>query len=156
MTEEASEFLREQMRGDCMAMIEHQEREIADLREQLAEKQEWIEEQEAQISEIQRDRRRQSRELLNDIAWLHSELRGEELEAEKAAEIKAENRRLRSCLEDAAENERLTTHEFNQLKEQRDKLRELVRQLYEFAYEEYPDSTELNFADRMRELGVEI
>lgn len=54
MTEEASEFLREQMRGDCMAMIEHQEREIADLREQLAEKQELIEELEAQISEIQR------------------------------------------------------------------------------------------------------
>lgn len=86
MTEEASEFLRDEMRGDCMAMIEHQEREIADLREQLAEKQERIEELDAQISEIQRDRRRQSRELLNDIAWLHSELYGAEMEAKKARE----------------------------------------------------------------------
>lgn len=54
MTDEASEFLRDEMRGDCMAMIEHQEREIADLREQLAEKQERIEELDAQISEIHR------------------------------------------------------------------------------------------------------
>ena len=82
MTDEASEFLRDEMRGDCMAMIEHQEREIADLREQLAEKQELIEELDAQISEIQRDWRRQSRELLNEIAWLHSELHGAELDAD--------------------------------------------------------------------------
>ena len=35
------------------------------------------------------------------------------------------------------------------------KLRELCSALYEFAYDEYPDSAELNFADRLRELGVE-
>ena len=35
------------------------------------------------------------------------------------------------------------------------KLRELCASLYEFSMSEYPDSTELNFADRMRELGVE-
>ena len=36
------------------------------------------------------------------------------------------------------------------------KLRELCSALYEFAYDEYPDSAELNFADRLRELGVEV
>ena len=34
-------------------------------------------------------------------------------------------------------------------------LRELCASLYEFAMSEYPDGTELNFADRMRELEVE-
>lgn len=74
MTEEASEFLREQMRGDCMAMIEYQEREIADLREQLAEKQELIEELDAQISEIQREWCMRLRDQLNEILCLHLEL----------------------------------------------------------------------------------
>jgi hypothetical protein len=36
------------------------------------------------------------------------------------------------------------------------RLRELCSALYEFAYDEYPDSAELNFADRLRELGVEV
>lgn len=36
------------------------------------------------------------------------------------------------------------------------KLRELCSALYKFAYDEYPDSAELNFADRLRELGVEV
>ena len=35
-------------------------------------------------------------------------------------------------------------------------LRELCASLYEFAMSEYPDGTELNFADRLRELGVEV
>ena len=127
MTDEASEFLRDEMRGDCMAMIEHQEREIADLREQLAEKQELIDELDAQISEIQRDWRkrthkqeevgwmnmedwedydrfmdehghedcdqmllrnsaRERRDFLDEIAWLHSELHGAEMDAKKARE----------------------------------------------------------------------
>lgn len=36
------------------------------------------------------------------------------------------------------------------------KLRKLCFALYKFAYDEYPDGTELNFADRMRELEVEV
>ena len=36
------------------------------------------------------------------------------------------------------------------------KLRELVRDLYEMAYPEYPSAFEAEFADRMRELGVEV
>lgn len=35
------------------------------------------------------------------------------------------------------------------------KLRELCASLYEFSMSEYPDGTELNFADRMREQGVD-
>lgn len=73
------------------------------------------------------------RELRDEINWLHAELQGAEMEAKKAAELKAENRRLRSCLEDAAENDRLTTHEFNQLEEERDKLRELAEMAWKAA-----------------------
>ena len=36
------------------------------------------------------------------------------------------------------------------------RLRELCASLYEFSMSEYPDGTELNFADRLRELGVEV
>ena len=36
------------------------------------------------------------------------------------------------------------------------KLRALCLALYEFAYNEYPDSAELNFADCMDELGIEV
>ena len=35
-------------------------------------------------------------------------------------------------------------------------LEELCAGLYEFAMSENPDGTELNFADKMRELGVEV
>lgn len=81
-------------------------------------------------------------------------------ELEDACEqLEAENTRLRSCLEDAAENERLTTHEFNQLKEERDKLRELVLKLHDELL-----SCEENeyicgghkFDEDVRELGVEV
>lgn len=37
-----------------------------------------------------------------------------------------------------------------------DRLRELVRSLYKFSYDECPDSTELNFADELHELGVDV
>ena len=80
---------------------------------------------------------RMIRDAKDDANWLNAELHGAEMEAKKATELKAENVRLRSCLEDAAENERLTTHEFNQLKEQRDKLRELVMGLKYCAHEAY-------------------
>lgn len=36
------------------------------------------------------------------------------------------------------------------------KLRELVRDMYEMAYPEYPSAFEAAFADRMRELGIEV
>ena len=86
---------------------------------------------------------------------------------ERLAELEAENTRLRSCLEDAAENERLTTHEFNQLKEERDKLRELVRD-YDKVLDNavYVWGTVAGFLgygrkydalhDCMKELGVEV
>lgn len=36
------------------------------------------------------------------------------------------------------------------------KLRELCADIYEMAYHEYPSAFEATFADRMRELGVEV
>ena len=36
------------------------------------------------------------------------------------------------------------------------KLMELCSALYKFAYDEYPDSAELNFSDSMHELRIEI
>ena len=36
------------------------------------------------------------------------------------------------------------------------KLRELVADIYEMAYYEYPSAFEMAFADRLRELGVEV
>lgn len=43
--------------------------------------------------------RRDRRELRDEINWLHAELHGAEMEAKKAAELKAENRRLRKEME---------------------------------------------------------
>lgn len=46
--------------------------------------------------------------------------------------------------------------EYMQLQEENIKLRELVWDMYEMAYPEYPSAFEAAFADRMRELGVEV
>lgn len=43
-----------------------------------------------------------------------------------------------------------------ELRDENARLRELCASLYEFAMSEYPDGTELNFADRIRKLGVEV
>ena len=43
-----------------------------------------------------------------------------------------------------------------QLEAENAKLRELVRGLYGFAYQEYPDKAEENFANELRELGIEV
>ena len=53
-------------------------------------------------------------------------------------------------------SEQLLINRIEQLEDENAKLRELCSALYEFAYDEYPDSAELNFADRMRELGIEV
>lgn len=45
--------------------------------------------------------------------------------------------------------------ELQRLKAENAKLRELVRDMYEMAYPEYPSAFEAAFADRMRELGVD-
>lgn len=82
----------------------------------------------------------------------------EELEAAKhdlqvfsmgAVKLDAENDKLRTQLDDV-------TASLGRVEERNAKLRELVRDLYEFAMDEYPDGAELNFANRMRELGVEL
>lgn len=44
----------------------------------------------------------------------------------------------------------------NELESENAKLRELVQSLYGFSFDEYPDGTELNFADDLRELRIEV
>ena len=46
--------------------------------------------------------------------------------------------------------------ELDELEADNAKLRELCASLYEFSMSEYPDGTELNFAYRIRELGIEV
>ena len=61
---------------------------------------------------------------------------------DRACKAEAENARLRAARDMWAENDA--------------KLRELVRDMYEMAYPEYPSAFAAAFADRMRELGVEV
>ena len=67
----------------------------------------------------------------------------------RIAEIDEENAALRTQLADVTES-------MGRVEERCARLRELCSALYEFSYDEYPDSAELNFADRLRELGVEV
>ena len=50
----------------------------------------------------------------------------------------------------------LTLEYLKDQQEENDRLRKLCASLYEFAMSEYPDGKELNFAYRMRELGIEV
>ena len=68
----------------------------------------------------------------------------EELESENAKLIELNNIRIlqtQHCEDLTAENERM---------------RELLRGLYSFAFQEYPDGVERNFADELRKLGIEV
>lgn len=69
--------------------------------------------------------------------------------ANEVSELESENAALRTQLADVTES-------MGRVEERCAKLRELCSALYEFSYDEYPDSAELNFADRLRELGVEV
>ena len=60
---------------------------------------------------------------------------------DRACKAEAENARLRAMRDTWAENDA--------------RLRELVRDMYEMAYPEYPSAFDATFADRLRELGVE-
>jgi hypothetical protein len=46
--------------------------------------------------------------------------------------------------------------ELDNAKAENIKLRELVRDMYEMAYPEFPSAFEAAFADRMREMGMEV
>lgn len=85
-------------------------------------------------------------------------------ELEEACErLQDENERLRSCLSDSAENERIIGHEFRELRAENEKLRELVRDMavvicvYDLCVtvDDCPPALPM-FADKMRELGVEV
>ena len=69
-------------------------------------------------------------------------------------QLQAENARFKQELE--AVGTAAYLYGRNDLADENAKLRELCAALYEFAYDEYPDSAELNFASSMRELGVEV
>lgn len=82
---------------------------------------------------------------------------------EEIQELKAENAKLREERDHwrveqvhAYGNWEDTYKRASELEAENAKLRELCSALYEFAYDEYPDSAELNFADRMRELRIEV
>ena len=68
----------------------------------------------------------------------------EELESENAKLVELNNIRIlqtQHCEDLTAENKRM---------------RELLRGLYSFAFQEYPDGVEENFADELRKLGIEV
>ena len=58
------------------------------------------------------------------------------------SQLEAENAKLRAASDTWAENDA--------------RLRELVRDMYEMAYPEYPSAFAAAFADRMREAGMEV
>ena len=76
--------------------------------------------------------------------WAH-ELLMDEHERE-TKQLKAENAKLRGQYETVIADYRSEVA----------KLRELVRDMYEMAYPEYPSAFDAAFADRMRELGIEV
>ena len=47
-------------------------------------------------------------------------------------------------------------YEIHPLLTENAKLRKLCADLYEFAMDEYPEGTELTFADSMRDLGIDV
>lgn len=50
----------------------------------------------------------------------------------------------------------LSSDEADSLRNENARLRALCADLYEFAMSEYPEGTEISFADSMRELGIEV
>ena len=71
-------------------------------------------------------------------------------EAAKVLKWYEEDELLRPC-----DCDTIVAIETENLHVDNDKLRELVRDLYEMAYPECPSVFEAAFADRMRELGVD-
>ena len=64
---------------------------------------------------------------------------------------------LGACEQDIAPEQAIAaTLGTQDLQAENAKLRELVRDLYEMAYPECPSAFEAAFADRMRELGIEV
>ena len=70
-------------------------------------------------------------------------------------ELLAENDMPRGVVTGLADRS-FSEYEMNLLQSDNAKLRELCADIYEMAYHEYPSAFEVAFADRMRELGVEV
>ena len=85
-------------------------------------------------------------------------------------DLQIENMHLRNALSAAAKTEATLKAENAKLQERVERamdktlelaienaeLRELALSLYKFSVDEYPDGTELNFADKLRELRIEV
>ena len=80
---------------------------------------------------------------------LFHERDGHDEQFERARSLEDENARLRSCLSDDAENAKMIMGE-------NAKLRELVGDMCEWAYVDSQCDLQGEFADRMRELGIEV
>ena len=104
----------------------------------------------AELSEAQARRSRQFAEAQTDAMSVYCDAERDlkELQAENAKlrdrvqGLQAENAKLRGARDVWQENDV--------------KLRELVRDIYESAYYEYPSYFESKFAGRMRALGIEV
>jgi aspartate carbamoyltransferase catalytic subunit len=75
---------------------------------------------------------------------------------QKNATLTAENVLLQKELEAEHALAEALGHELEQAKGENAKLRELCKNLYDFAWFEAPTSTELNFEENMEELGIEV
>ena len=71
-------------------------------------------------------------------------------------ELCEENERLRQQVASIIGRSFRTADKMDCLETENAKLRELVRDIYTSAYYEYPSYFEVKFADRIRELGIEV
>ena len=71
-------------------------------------------------------------------------------------ELCEENERLRQQVASIIGRSFRTADKMDCLETENAKLRELVRDIYESAYYEYPSYFESKFAGRMRALGIEV
>lgn len=92
-------------------------------------------------------------ELRNDADLLRAMLSQERLEKQC---YMAENAELRETLQRRTKQFEGMAEMWVERGVENYRLRELVRDLYEMAYPECPSAFEAEFADRMRELGVEV
>ena len=69
-------------------------------------------------------------------------------------QLRDDLQRANEAVRDAEHDESMAWDRVRKAEAENDRLRKLVRDLYEMAYPEYPSAFDAAFADRMRELGV--
>lgn len=76
--------------------------------------------------------------------------------ADLILELRDDLQQANEAVRDAEHDESMAWDRVRKAEAENEKLRKLCSALYKFAYDEYPDGTELNFANHMRELGIEV